>query len=290
LASQILEIYHKDFIVAGQAEGRLVLMNDCFLSFCQTWFDDYASRFHSPDPEIEKNIILKLKHTARVRHNISRIAASLLLSPENVAKAEVLAILHDVGRFEQLRQYGTFNDRISTNHAALSVKVIARFGILHGLPKEEGHLLQRAVWLHNKYAIPETEKADRLLFSRLIRDADKLDILGLIVEHLEMRISNPNLNRALDFGLIEKPGFSRQVAEDIFDGKMVRIAALNNLNDMRLMYLSWVFDINFPVTLSIIKERGYLEKLRAGLPQDRDICEIADFVDGYLQERKRLYI
>ena len=124
-------------------------------------------------------------------------------------------------------------------------------------------MLQRAVWLHNKYAIPETEKADRLLFSRLIRDADKLDILGLIVEHLEMRISNPNLNRALDFGLIEKPGFSRQVAEDIFDGKMVRIAALNNLNDMRLMYLSWVFDINFPVTLSIIKERGYLEKLRA---------------------------
>jgi hypothetical protein len=265
-------------------------MNACFLSFCQTWFDDYSSRFHSPDPEIEKNIILKLKHTARVRDNISRIAWSLLLSPEEVAMAEVLAILHDVGRFEQLRQYGTFNDRISTDHAALGVKVISSSGILHKLPECKRHLLQRAVWLHNKYAIPETEKADRLLFSRLIRDADKLDILGLIVENLEIGNSNPNHNRALDFGLTETPGFSRQVAEEVFNRKMVRIAALNNLNDMRLMYFSWVFDINYPVTFSIIEERGYLEKLRAGLPQDREISEIVDIIDVYLQERRRSFI
>ncbi|RQW77523.1 MAG: HD domain-containing protein [Methanothrix sp.] len=265
-------------------------MNSCFLSFYQTWFDDYASRFHSPDPEIEKNIILKLKHTARVRDNISRIAGSLLLSPEEVAMAEVLAILHDVGRFEQLRQYGTFNDRISTDHAALGVKVIVRSGILHGLPKDEGHLLQRAVWLHNKYAIPETERGERLLFSRLIRDADKLDILGLIVGHLEMRNSDPNMNKALDLGLEEETGFSRQAVHDILNRRLVGIAALKNLNDMRLMYLSWVFDINFPVTFSIIEERGYLESLQTGLPQDREICEAVDFINAYLQERKRTLI
>jgi hypothetical protein len=263
-------------------------MNASYLSFCQAWFDDYTSRFHNPNPEIERNIILKMEHTTRVRDNISRIARSLLISQEEVAMAEVLALFHDVGRFEQLKQYGTFNDRITTNHAALGLKVLCRSGILCSLPKKERHLLQRAVWLHNKYAIPETEKADSLLFSRLIRDADKLDILGYISEHLERRDLNPN--KAMDFGLAEEPGFSRQALDDILKRKTVKIAALKNLNDMRLLYLSWVFDIHFPVTFSCIEEKGYMEKLQIGLPQDREICEAIDFIAAYLQERKRIII
>lgn len=260
-------------------------MNASYLSFCQAWFDDYADHFHSPNPEIEKNIALKLKHTARVRDNISRIAASLHLSREKIEMAEVLALFHDVGRFEQMRQYGTFNDRISIDHAALGVKVLRCSGILHSLPRDERHLLQRAVWLHNKYAIPETEKDDRQLFAKLIRDADKLDILGLIIGHFETRDLNPNI--ALDFGLAEDSGFTRKAVDDILNRRMVRIAELKNLNDMRLMYLSWVFDIHFSFTLSCIEERSYLEKLQMGLPIDREICEAVDFIDAYLQERKR---
>ena len=258
------------------------------ISFYQAWFDDYAGRFHSSDPEIERNIILKLKHTARVRYNISRIARSLLLSREEVALAEALALFHDMGRFEQLKQYGTFNDRITIDHASLGVKILCRSGILRGLPRVERHLLQRAVWLHNKYAIPETENADSYLFSKLIRDADKLDILGLVIENLERR--DQDSNKALDYGLAEEPGFSRQALADIRNRKMVKIAALKNRNDMRLMYLSWVFDINFPVTFSCIEERGYLEKLQICLPKDREICDIIDFINAYLQERKSLSI
>jgi hypothetical protein len=258
-------------------------MDASYLPLCQAWFDDYASRFHSPNKEIEKNIILKLNHTIRVCDNISRIAGSLHLTHSEVAMAEVLALLHDVGRFEQLKQYGGFNDRI-IDHAALGLKVLNSSGVLQSLPKEERHLIQRVVWLHNKYAIPGTEKADRLLFARLVRDADKLDILGIIAEHFENRDDNPN--KELDFGLGEKAGFTRQAVDDILNGKMVRIEGLRSLNDMRLMYLSWVFDINFPITLSCIAERGYLERLQIGLPKDREICRAADFILAYLQERR----
>jgi HD superfamily phosphodiesterase len=260
-------------------------MNANYLSLCQAWFEEYASRFHSPNQEIEKNIALKLKHTIRVRDNISRIADSHPLNQKGAAMAEALALFHDVGRFEQLKQYGGFDDRIK-DHAALGIMVLNRAGILRGLPEGERHLLQRVIWLHNKYEIPETEKGDSLLFARLLRDADKLDILGIIVEHIEMRDSNPN--KALDFGLGEKKGFSREAVDAISKGKMVRIAELRNLNDMRLMYLSWVFDINFPFTLSCIEERGYLEKLQIGLLQDREICRAVDFISAYLQERRSL--
>lgn len=259
-----------------------------YLSFCHAWFLDYTRCFHSPDPELEKNIDLKLKHTARVCDNITRIAKSLHLGQEDLALAEVLALLHDVGRFEQLKDYGSFDDRITTDHATLGLKVLNRAGVLRSLPKNERHLVRRAIWLHNKYEIPETESARSLLFSRLIRDADKLDILGLIVEHFETRSKNPN--PALDFGLENCPGYSREAILDILKGRMVRIAALKNLNDMRLMYLSWVFDIYFPVTLSCIEERGYLKKLMDSLPQDSEIVEAVDFIINYLNWRRLIFI
>lgn len=262
-------------------------MNASYLSFSQAWFDDYANRFHSQNSEIEKNITLKIEHTIRVRDNISRIAGSLLLSQEEVAMAEVLALFHDIGRFEQLKQYGSFNDHIK-DHAILGLKVLHSSGILDYLPIEERHLIQRVVWLHNKYEVPETEKASVLLFSRLVRDADKLDILGLIVEHLKTKDTNPN--KELDRGLGDESGPTGQIVNDILNREMVRITELNNLTDMRLMYLSWVFDINFPATLSCIEERGYLEKLQIDLPKDREICRAIDFIEAYLNERKRISI
>ena len=40
--------------------------------------------------------------------------------------AEAVALLHDVGRFEQYKRYGTFNDRKSVNHAALGVEIMKK--------------------------------------------------------------------------------------------------------------------------------------------------------------------
>lgn len=273
---------------ARSRNNAILSVHSDYLSSCHAWFNDYTRCFHSSDPKLEKNIDLKLKHTARVCDNISRIAKSLQLGQEDLALAEVLALLHDVGRFEQLKDYGSFDDRITTDHAALGLKVLNRAGILCSLPKNERRLIRRAIWLHNKYEIPETESPRCLLFSRLIRDADKLDILGLIVEHFETRSQNPN--PALDFGLENCPGYSKEAILDILKGRMVKIAALKNQNDMRLMYLSWVFDIYFPVTLSCIEERGYLKKLVDCLPQDSEIVEAVDFIMDYLDWRGLVFI
>ncbi len=53
------------------------------LFFCHKWFEDYTCRFHCQDAEIEKNIILKLMHTYRVRENITMIAGSLGMKEED---------------------------------------------------------------------------------------------------------------------------------------------------------------------------------------------------------------
>ena len=263
-------------------------MDAKYVSLCRDWFLDYANRFQSLDPGVEKNIVLKIGHTYRVCDNVCRIAKSLGMGRDDLALAEVLALFHDIGRFEQLKVFGSFNDRITVDHAKLGLKVLNNSGVLACLPRNERRLLCRTIWLHNKYEIPETERGDTVLFSRLIRDADKLDILGVINEHFECRDLHPN--SALDFGMKDKPGFSREAVSEILQGKMVRIPVLETMNDMRLMYLSWVFDIYFPVTLSCIDGRGYLTRLLANLPSDPEIFKVRNFVEEYLAGRKQIYI
>lgn len=258
------------------------------LFFCHKWFEDYTSSFHCPDAEIEKNIILKLAHTYRVCENITVIARSLGMKEEDVALAKALALFHDVGRFEQLRGFGSFNDSLTVDHALLGLKVINSSGVLSILPKRERNLIRKSIWHHNKYQIPISEKADVALFSRLIRDADKLDILGIVALHFETRDQHPN--QALDFGLIDELWLTEEVVSDILQGKMVRIAALKTLGDMRLMYLSWIFDINFPATIACLKEKGYLERLLSGLPIEPEIIQVRDFLQAYLEKRSRISI
>jgi len=259
-----------------------------YLIFCREWFEDYTSRIHCQDAEIEKNINLKLAHTYRVRENITIIAGSLGMKGEELALAQALAIFHDVGRFEQLRGFGSFDDSKTVDHAKLGLQVINRSGVLSCLCKNERNLIRKSIWHHNKYRIPATEKADIALFSKLIRDADKLDILGIIALHFESRDLHPN--QALDFGLADEMRLTEEVVSDILQEKMARIGALRSLGDMRLMYSSWIFDINFPITFASIKEKGYLERLLADLSMQPEIIPLRDFLRAYLEKRCRMPI
>ena len=81
----------------------------------QKAFADYAAHYNAADAKVK----LKIDHTYRVAALCARIAQSLDLPPEDVDLAWLSGILHDVGRFEQLRRYNTFIDAQSVSHAAL---------------------------------------------------------------------------------------------------------------------------------------------------------------------------
>ena len=54
--------------------------------------------------------------------------------------AEIMALFHDIGRFEQYKQYRTFSDYRSEDHAALGVKVIKANRILNGFEPAEAEI------------------------------------------------------------------------------------------------------------------------------------------------------
>ncbi len=83
-------------------------------------FHAYAGSYDLGNPRIK----LKYDHTLRVAELCGRIARSLALPEDGIDLAWLLGLLHDIGRFEQVRRYDTFNDAATVNHAALGVEVL----------------------------------------------------------------------------------------------------------------------------------------------------------------------
>ena len=83
-------------------------------------FREYTDAYDATDEKIK----LKIDHTYRVAELCERIAKAEQMEKTEVDLAWLLGMLHDVGRFEQLRRYGTFSDADSIDHAALGADIL----------------------------------------------------------------------------------------------------------------------------------------------------------------------
>lgn len=247
------------------------------------WFFEYVNQFFSPDSFIQENIEFKIEHTEMVCRNILLLAKSEKISEEECMLAETIALFHDLGRFEQFMRYNTFRDSESENHAILSVKILNKERVLSRLSTEEENIILKSVEYHNRMKIPQNiEKQSKLyFFSGLIRDADKIDILRLTSE--EYSGEDKHLNPALELYLPDTQGYSEPMVLDILNNRMAKIADMKNRNDVKLLRLSWVFDINFPATFSLLKEYGYLEKIISTLPDIKETSLLRRHFKKYLR-------
>jgi hypothetical protein len=257
-----------------------------FLEQLKGWFAEYCRGYYTENLTDNRNIALKEEHTGLVCENMNLLTESLDLDDRDRATAETIALFHDLGRFEQYRRYSTFRDDLSVNHAALGVQVLKEGHLLEMLPEEEQRIICLAVSLHNVYRVPDTIIGRDLLFVRLIRDADKLDIWRIFEEFFAM----PESERAsaVGLGFPDLPDCSRAVLENLGNREMVHLSLLKSLNDFKLLQLSWVFDLNFPTSFRLILERGYIDGLSKSLPKARDVENaltiVREFVDGKASE------
>lgn len=246
-------------------------------------FTSYCSTFHDCSPEDHRNFLLKEIHTEEVCRNMNAISSEVF--PEEVGHrnlAEAVALFHDIGRFPQYRDYGTFRDSDSVNHAALGASILGR-EMLDGVDAEERRIIIEAVRLHNVFTLPKRIDEQVLPFLRLIRDADKLDIWRVFIEYFDL----PPEERASAAGLgfADRPECSEEVLRQVISGKMVDLATVSTLNDFKLLQLSWVFDLNFGRSIELVSERDYVGRLSATLPDDPIVCSAVAAIKGYIQDR-----
>lgn len=235
-------------------------------------------------------IRLKMEHILHVADNCKMLAMNLNLKDEYVKLAELIGIFHDIGRFEQARIYDTFSDRDSgVDHAAYSLKVLYEDNLISEFidTNKYDDIIKTAVFNHNKAKIDEDVVGDALLFSKIIRDADKLDIYRVINEDAMIDI--------FWYKNFENLSISEELMEKFIKDRFVNYKDIKNNADQILAFYSYMYDFNFPYCLKIIKEKNYLEKfyerVKETFKSDKitnDTKIVLDSCNKYIDEKLRV--
>jgi len=248
------------------------------------WFSDYVAGFYGDDEFINANIKLKEDHTQRTCEEMLHLAKELGLSGNQKRIAEVIALFHDIGRFEQFIKYRTYNDPRSVNHCLLGLDVLRRTKVLEEVAGPQRQLIEKAIEYHGLKELPPDLDGECLLFSKLIRDADKIDVLYVVTDYYRQYADNPE-GFKLELELPDEPGYSAKVVEGLLRGRRIDYSELRTLTDMKLCQLGWVYDVNFTATLRHIRNRKLLEALVDFLPKTEDIERVKEKIFRYVDFR-----
>ncbi len=255
--------------------------------YIENWFKDYTSSFYGDDDDINTNIRLKVLHTAKVVAETERLTGELGLCRQDRDIAAVIAYLHDCGRFAQLVKYKTFDDKKSENHALLGLKVIEQEKLIDRLGTQTQLIIREAVRNHNAKSVRLAENAppQTLMFTKIIRDTDKLDIFRVVQASYEQYLREPDKanNIAVNFGTD-----TGQCSSEVFDALIYRRQAdyskLETLDDRKLLQLCWLYDINYTHTLKKIIERGYVDMIYKALPETEQMEKVKTIINQYIKE------
>jgi hypothetical protein len=250
----------------------------------RVWFDEYVASFYGEDEFLNANLKLKEDHSRRTCEEMLDLAGELGLDANGRRVAEAIALFHDIGRFRQFVEYRTYNDTRSVDHCLLGLDVLRRAAVLKGIERAERELIEKAIEYHGLKELPGGLDGECLLFSQLIRDADKLDVLYTVTEYQKQYRNDPK-GFMLELEFADTAEYSAEAVEEVLMERRVDYGKLRTLNDMRLLQLAWVYDVNFPATLERMKERGFLETLLDFMPETGDIERVRKKIFGYVNAR-----
>jgi hypothetical protein len=254
------------------------------LGCLRKWFSNYVAAYCRDDSCHNEAVRLKEEHTERVCKEIVMLGGALNLPAQDILLAETMALFHDLGRFKQYATYGTFQDARSENHAALGLRELARDRVLSVCSDAERSLITKAIGYHNVRAVPTDEDERTLFFSRLLRDADKLDIWRVFIDYYDGGYRQAN--STIVWGLPNHPICSPKILNALRRQEMADTRHMVSLNDYKLLQISWVFDVNFAPTFGAVHERQYVEKIAATLTPGIEVGQIVETVLAYLLNRQ----
>jgi HAD hydrolase, family IA, variant 3 len=268
----------------------------------------FAEYVRNYDPSDEK-IKLKIDHTYRVAGLCQRIAESLGLSEPDVDIAWLLGMLHDIGRFEQIRRFGTFNDAQSVDHAEFGADLLFREGLIRKfaegyyeecelarsgneeaeqiIKNNEHHnkdtgLLEMAIRQHNKYRVKEDLTERQRMFCDILRDADKVDIFKVNAD-IPMEIIYDVTTEELKNGIITK-----EVLESFYKKETVLKSVRRSAVDHIVGHISLLFELVYKESYRQAKEQGYVYKLldfKSDVPEvNAEFGDMRKYVDEFLME------
>ncbi len=226
----------------------------------------------------------KLSHSRRVASDASELAADIGCDPSGLLIARAAGLLHDVGRFEQFKRYNTYNDRDSINHGTFGLEILQQFDVLRGQKEQVREIISNVVSLHNRLEAPAGLDSDSLMYLRIVRDADKLDICDSLYQLWRRGEFTKNPALAL-YANLDGP-VTEKAIEELAKGLVVSHEHIKSLNDFFLTQLSWMRDLNFAPTYRRVARRGLIRNIAKVLPEDARISKLVDDAERLVASRQ----
>ena len=233
------------------------------------------------DMKLEK-INLKYHHTFRVKDVNDEIVASLNLSERDKYLSRIIALFHDYARFEQAKVYDSFNDLTTRDHADWAVELLfdnnELENFVNDLTEEEKLIVKLAIKNHNKFAVEEGLSEREMLFCKLIRDADKIDIMYIFSQ-------SPRCDE-YEIGTMKQSDLDNFMAHKLY----VKTKTFNFYNRV-MLGISFIYDINFKQSFVILDRENYLRKylytlkLWANFKIDENLIKCFDYGEKYVREK-----
>ena len=236
-------------------------------------FDDYVVLF-----DLNENMIsYKYMHSYRVVHQAEEICRSINTDTVERDLASNIALLHDIARFKQWKEFKTYDDSKSFDHGDEGVKLLFDEGLIDRfvIDKDDYEVVKKAIRNHNKYKIEDGLNERELMHVKIIRDADKIDILYAF-----------STNRLLELEEDDKEMISDEVHDEFMKHLPIVRKSVKNKNDRILMLASLVYDLNYEYSASRIKKEKYLEKMYSHLMNKKLFKPYFDEAIKYLKGAK----
>lgn len=249
------------------------------------WFESYVSSYYGISDHTDQNVKLKHLHTHKVCEEMKLLTNSLGVSEESANIAETIALLHDIGRFEQVKLYKTFEDSQSVDHALLALEIIEEQKILSEVSVKTQEIIKTAIEHHNKLSLNIDDEI-YLMYAKLIRDADKIDIYRVVIAGYLEYIKNPAAFKvAIGFKDESEGKCTPEVLDAVLNQKNIPYTSLKTLNDRKLLQLGWIYDLNFTHSIKRVMDMGHIDFIFKHLPDTDEIVSVKNAIYDYVSKR-----
>lgn len=247
-------------------------------------FDAYVAPYDADNPRVA----LKIEHTLRVAELAEQIARAQGFTPAGIDLCWLAGLLHDIGRFEQLRRWDTFSDRISADHAAIGADMLfegaahlddpavvavaptpqpsdaafmehnAAHGALEAFAPEvaadpaAAALIRAAVGHHSAFRLPDELDMRTRAVCDVVRDADKIDILRVTCADSVETV----------LGLSEDELLASAISPDaengFFSHRCLSRTERHEPADYLIGLACFTYELVYPASLEIALEEGHV--------------------------------
>lgn len=221
------------------------------------------------------SINLKYYHSLRVAKLTEIIAKKMNMPDEDVLLAYKLGLCHDLGRFYEIVLNGKF-DNLKFDHGTYSNKILYNDLFINYMDIDEHLLFRKAIYNHNKKDITSDLNSRENTFVNMLRDADKIDIIGLRSKGKTMNFSDNPTEIVLD---------------NYHNNQTIDISNLNNKSDSVILYLSFIKDLYYEISYDIALNYGYLDALLNVINIASDKKDLFDKLINEMDEKRgKVYV